>query len=113
MAGNMINRRTRIDLRPPSDTRFRAAIERACIAASLTGVELDTPDAARIVRDEVRSDGYPNAEISVFRTVEEFRNRVSNWIVWRDGRPARRPSGVRQRVRIDRAGGQETDPATR
>jgi hypothetical protein len=87
MTGNAMKHRTRIDLRPPLDLTFRSAFERACVAASLAGAELDTPDAARIVEDELRSDGYPNAEISLFRSVEEYRNRVSNWVAWRDGRP--------------------------
>jgi hypothetical protein len=87
MTGDSMKHRTRIDLRPPLDLTFRAAFERACVAASLAGAELDTPDAARIVEDELRSDGYPNAEISLFRSVQEYRNRVSNWVAWRDGRP--------------------------
>jgi len=57
------------------------------VAASLAGAELDSPEAARIVEDELRSDGYPSTEISLFRSVEEYRNRVSHWVAWRDGRP--------------------------
>jgi len=82
-----IEHRVRIDFRPPADLAFRAALERACLAASVAGAELDTPDAARIVEEELRSGSYPNAEISLFRSVEEYRNRVSNWVAWRDGRP--------------------------
>ena len=82
-----IEHRIRIDLRPRVDLRFRAALEDACVAASLAGADLDTPDAARIVEEDLRSGSYPNAEISLFRSVEEYRNRVSNWVAWRDGRP--------------------------
>jgi hypothetical protein len=85
-----MNHRIRIDIRPAVDLTFRAALERACLAASLAGAELDTPDAAGIVEDKLRSDGYPNAEISLFRSVEEYRNRVSNWVAWRDGHPRRK-----------------------
>jgi len=82
-----VTHRLRIDLRPRADLEFRAALERASVAASLAGAELDTPEAARIVEDELRSDGYPSTEISLFRSVEEYRNRVSHWVAWRDGRP--------------------------
>lgn len=82
--------RIRIDLRPRTDLTFRAALERACVAASLAGADLDTPDAARIVEEGLRSCGYPNAEISLFRSVEEYRNRASYWVAWRDGRPHKR-----------------------
>jgi hypothetical protein len=99
MTGNAMTHRTHVDLQPPLDLAFRAAFGRACVAASLAGAELDTPDAARIVEDELRSDGYPKAEISLFRSVEEYRNRVSNWVVWRDGRPPKR-----ERDRISRPG---------
>ena len=84
-----VSHRLRIDLRPRADLEFRAALERASVAASLAGAELDTPEAARIVEDELRSDGYPSTEISLFRSVEEYRNRVTNWTVWRDGRQRR------------------------
>jgi hypothetical protein len=84
--------RIRIELRPRIDLTFREALEHACVAASVAGAELDTPQAARIVEEELRDGGYPDAEISVFRSVEEYRNRVSNWVVWRDGR---RPSRLR------------------
>jgi hypothetical protein len=87
MTENPMKHRVRIDLHPRSDLMFRAALERACLAASVAGAELDTPDAARIVEEELRSVGYPNAEISLFRSVEEYRKRVSNWVAWRDGRP--------------------------
>ena len=82
-----VNHRLRIDLRPRADLEFRAALERASVAASLAGAELDTPEAARIVEDELRSGGYPSTEICLFRSVEEYRNRVSHWVAWRDGRP--------------------------
>ena len=85
-----VTHRLRIDLRPRADLEFRAALERASVAASLAGAELDSPEAARIVEDELRSDGYPSTEISLFRSVEEYRNRVSNWVAWRDGRPGKR-----------------------
>ena len=58
-----MNHRIRIGLRPRQDLTFRVAFERACVAASLTGAELDTAEAARIVEEELRSGGYPNAEI--------------------------------------------------
>ena len=90
MTGDKTNHRIRIELRPRVDLKFRAALERACVAASLSGAALDTPDAARIVEEELRSGGYPNTEISLFRSVEEYRNRVSNWVAWRDGRPYKR-----------------------
>jgi hypothetical protein len=83
--------RIRIDLRPRGDPAFRVALEGACVAAALAGKDLDMPDAARIVEEELRAGGYPNAEVSIFRSVEEYRNRVSNWVVWRDGsRPGRK-----------------------
>ena len=82
-----VSHRLRIDLRPRADVEFRAALERASVAASLAGAEFDTPEAARIVEEELRSGGYPSAEISLFRSVEEYRNRVSHWVAWRDGRP--------------------------
>ena len=73
--------RTRIYLQPALDPTFRRAFERACLAASVAGAELDTPDAARIVEEELHSGGYPNAQVSLFRSVQEFRNHVSNWVV--------------------------------
>ena len=82
-----MDRRIRIGLRPGEDRSFRSAFEQACIGVFLAGVELDTPDAARIARDGLRSSGYPNAEISMFRSVNEYLNHASNWLVWRDGRP--------------------------
>jgi hypothetical protein len=102
--------RIRIDLRPRVDLTFRAALERACVAASLAGAELDTPDAARIVEEEIRSGGYPNAEISLFRSVEEYRNRVSNWVAWRDGRPHTRERSAHDRARTDRGDRLEQAP---
>ena len=90
-----IEHRIHIDLRPRMDLTFRAALERACVAASLAGADLDTPDAARIVEESLRSGGYPNAEISLFRSVEEYRNRASNWVAWRDGRPQKRERKIR------------------
>jgi hypothetical protein len=86
--------RIRIDVRPHVDPTFRAALERACVAASIAGAELDTPDAASIVEQELRTGGYPQAEISLFRSVEEYRTHICNWVVWRDGRP---PGGSRSR----------------
>jgi hypothetical protein len=85
-----VNHRIRIELRPRMDPEFRAALERASVVASLAGADLDTPEAARIVEEELRSGGYPSTEISLFRTVEEYRNRVSHWVAWRDGRPLKR-----------------------
>ena len=79
----------RIRLVPPADAAFRAVVERACLAASIAGVGLDTPDAARIVEEELRAGGYPRAEVGLFRSVEDVRSHVSNWIVWRDGRSRR------------------------
>ena len=96
-----MNHRIRIGLRPRQDLTFRVAFERACVAASLTGAELDTAEAARIVEEELRSGGYPNAEISVFRSVEEYRNRVSNWVAWRDGRPQKSERSTHEQARID------------
>jgi broad specificity phosphatase PhoE len=95
--------RIRIDLRPRADLTFRSALERACVAASLAGAELDTPDAARIVEDELRSHGYPNAEISLFRSVEEYRNRVANWVAWRDGHSQRAEGSRHERARVGRS----------
>lgn len=96
-----MNHRIRIGLRPRQDLAFRLAFERACVAASLRGAELDTPDGARIVEEELRSRGYPSAEISLFRSVEEYRNRVSNWVAWRDGRPRSRALTRDGPARID------------
>jgi hypothetical protein len=96
------NHRIRIDLRPRVDPTFRAALERASVAALLAGAEIDTPEAARIVEEELRSDGYPNAEISLFRSVDEYRIGVSHWVAWRDGRPRRADRSHHQR-RADRA----------
>jgi hypothetical protein len=84
---NMTNHRVRIGLVPRLDLTFRAAMEQACIAASLAGVDIDTPEAALIVEEHLRSHGYPNAEISLARSVDDYRSRVSNWLVRRDGRP--------------------------
>jgi hypothetical protein len=97
-----IEHRIRIDLRPRVDLTFRAALERACLAASVAGAELDTPEAARIVEEELRSGGYPDAEISLFRSVEEYRNRVSNWVAWRDGRPREAQRSGRGQAPVDR-----------
>jgi hypothetical protein len=97
-----MNVRVHIDLRPRTDLMFRAAFERACVAASVEGAELDSPDAARIVEEELRSGGYPNAEISLFRSVEEYRNRVSNWVAWRDGRPRSKERNRHDEPRTDR-----------
>lgn len=94
--------RIRIDLRPRTDPMFRAAFQRACVTASVAGAELDSPDAARIVEEELRSGNYPKAEISLFRSVEEYRNRVSNWVAWRDGRPRNRERNRHDEPRIDR-----------
>lgn len=99
---NIMKCRIRIDLRPRIDLTFRAALEGACVAASLAGAELDTPEAARIVEDELRSHGYPNAEISLFRSVEEYRNRASNWVAWRDGRPQRGERSRHEQTRVGR-----------
>ena len=67
--------------RPPS--------ERARADAALT---------AEIRRIHVRSrgkylgtHGYPNAEIRLFRTVEEYRGQATNWLIRRDGRGRARP----------------------
>jgi hypothetical protein len=92
MARNTMKHRIRIDLRPRRDPAFRVALEGACVAASLAGADLDMPDAARIAEEELRAGGYRNAEITIFRSVEEYRNRVSNWVVWRDGRRQKRES---------------------
>ncbi len=83
----MTNHSVRIGYLPRLDHAFQAAIERACLAASLTGVDIDTPDAALIAEDHLRSHGYPNAAISLARSVQDYRNRISRWHVRRDGRP--------------------------
>ena len=78
-----VTHRLRIDLRPRADLEFRAALERASVAASLAGAELDTPEAAQIVEDELRSDGYPSMEISLFRSVEGIE--TASLTGWRGG----------------------------
>jgi hypothetical protein len=99
---DIMTNRIRIDLRPRIDSAFRAALEGACVAASLAGAEIDTPEAARIVEDELRSRGYPNAEISLFRSVEEYRNRASNWVAWRDGHPQSGEGSRHEEARVGR-----------
>ena len=81
-----MERRIRVRLIPEIDATFRSAFERACIAAALAGADLDSPDAARIAREHLRASGYTEARIWIFRSVDEYRSRVSNWFVWRDGR---------------------------
>jgi hypothetical protein len=93
-----VNRRIRVRLLPAVDPAFRAEFERACLAAPLAGVELDAPDAARVVQDQLQSNGYPSAEIALFRSVDDYRNHVSHWFVWRDGRPLTRADTVRARA---------------
>jgi hypothetical protein len=92
----MISHRVRISHIPRHDPAFRAAIERACVAAYLNGVGIDTPDAALIVEEHLRTHGYPETEISLGRTVEDYRQGVSNWVVRRDGRM--RAKGATQRA---------------
>lgn len=87
-------RRVRIGLMPSLDLAFRAAFERACIETCLAGVEFDTPDAARIAQDALRSNGYPMAEIRMFRSVNEYVNHASNWLVLRDGKSTNDRTGV-------------------
>jgi len=82
----MISLRVRISHIPRRDPAFRAAIERACVAAYLNGVDIATPDAALIVEEHLRAHGYPETEIRLGRTVEDYRQGVSNWLVRRDGR---------------------------
>lgn len=86
----MMNIRVRIRYVPLTDFAFGAAVQEACAAASLAGVDIDTPDAARVAEEYLGTHGYPNVEIRLFRTVEEYRTRATNWLVRRDGR--RRPT---------------------
>jgi hypothetical protein len=76
--------RVRIRLIPRLDDLFRATFERACVAALIDGADIDTPEAARLVEDHLRSHGYPDAEVQLFRSVEDYRRRTSNWVVRRE-----------------------------
>lgn len=82
----MMNIRIRIRYVPPTDLAFGAAVQEACAAASLAGVDIDAPDAARVAEEYLGTHGYPNVEIRLFRTVEEYRRRAANWLIRRDGR---------------------------
>ena len=84
----MTNHRVRIRYVPPTDLAFGAAVKDACAAASLAGFDIDTPDAARIAEEHLGCHGYPNAEIRLFRSIEEYRSRATNWVVHREGRIA-------------------------
>ena len=82
--------RIRVRLVPGMDASFRAAFEQACLAALTAGIDLDSAEAAQLAREQLRSIGYPRARIWTFRSVEEYRNRISNWLVWRDGQTQER-----------------------
>jgi hypothetical protein len=83
---NMLNIRVRIRYVPPTDLAFGAAVQEACAAASLAGLDIDAPDAARVVEEYLGTHGYPNVAISLFRTVDEYRSQATNWLIRRDGR---------------------------
>jgi len=83
---DMTSHRVRINLLPARDQAFRAAFLRAVAGASFAEVDVDMPESARLVEDRLRVDGYPNADIRLYRTVDEYRDHVANWVVRRDGR---------------------------
>lgn len=80
----MTNCKVRIRYLPATDHVFTAAVQEACAAAALAGVDIDLPEAAGIAEEHLRSLGYPDVEIRLFRTVDEYRNRETNWVVRRD-----------------------------
>lgn len=82
----MLNIKVRIRYVPLTDLAFGAAVREACVAASLAGVDIDTPDAARVAEEHLGTHGYPDVEVRLFRTVEEYRSRATNWLIRRDGR---------------------------
>ena len=84
----MWNHRVHIGLVPSSDPTFRVAFERACSVMSLAGIDVDTPEAARIVEEQLQGHGYPHAEIYLFRSVQDYQSHVTNWLVHRNGRRA-------------------------
>jgi hypothetical protein len=79
--------RVRIRLVPNNDPAFRAALERACLAAAMGVHTIDDPEGARFAEDHLRSNGYASAGIRLIRSVDEYRGHISNWLVWRDGLP--------------------------
>jgi hypothetical protein len=69
------------------DRAFVAAIEVACRALTLSGVRLDTIDAAQRVQTQLREDGFPDAVVEYHRSVDEALHGIAHWRVQRDGRP--------------------------
>ena len=82
-----MDHRIRVRLVPPHDARFRAAVELAFVAASTSGADLDSPEAARRTQEDLRAHGFPAAAIGMTRSVEEYLRHVSHWTIWRDGSP--------------------------
>jgi hypothetical protein len=76
--------RIRIRLEPPDDLAFHDRFEQAVAAASSGQHELDSPEAARIAGEYLRSNGYPAATIEFSRSVDEYLQHVSHWRVLRD-----------------------------
>ncbi len=79
---SVVHTKTRIT--PWDDPEFVRAFERA--RATVMQDEIaDVPLAAAKVQRLLREAGYPHARVDVDRTVAEAIDRVTHWVVTRDG----------------------------
>jgi hypothetical protein len=81
-----MNSRVQIRLQPQDDRAFHEVFELALGAVSASLTELDAPEAAGVAEDFLRGHGYPAATVDYSRSIDEYLQHISHWLVWRDGR---------------------------
>ena len=78
----LVHTKTRIT--PWDDPQFVRAFERSRAVVTEDGIT-DSPLAAAEVQRLLREAGYPYARVDVDHTVAEALDRVTHWVVSRDG----------------------------
>ena len=80
----MMTHQVHLKVLPWADTSFTEAVDAVFHEIDMSDMDVDAPRAAELAQRRLRDQGWPEAAVVYWRTVDEVFGHRAHWTVYRE-----------------------------